>query len=110
MHEDFRNAWKLFCDKHPEGFPMGIKALALSAFDAGWKAAEAFRDRVDRGEVKKLLSEINRLKSGDFTEEEFQNLCHKFQEDDACRFAEGCVRYNEKLFGDKSRLEVTPHA
>lgn len=45
--------------------------------------------------------EISRLKSGDFTEEEFQNLCHKFTEDDACRFRAGCEEYQRKLFGSK---------
>jgi hypothetical protein len=34
-------------------------------------------------------AEVERLKKGDFTEEEFQNLCHNFSEDDECRFKKG---------------------
>lgn len=43
--------------------------------------------------------EIARLKRGDFTEEEFQNLCHNFSEQDAKRFKAGCEEYQRKLFG-----------
>lgn len=49
-----------------------------------------------------LEKEIERLKAGRFTEEEFQNLCHTFSEDDECRFKAGCVEYHKKLFGDKN--------
>ena len=45
--------------------------------------------------------EIERLKNGKFTEAEFQNLCHEFSADDACRFRAGCDEYFEKLFGRK---------
>ena len=48
--------------------------------------------------VTPLSEEIARLKRGDFTEHEFQNLCHNFSEDDAGRFREGCRAYQEKLF------------
>lgn len=50
--------------------------------------------------IKSLETEILRLKSGDFTEEEFQNLCHKFNETDKCRFFDGCAAYQRKLFGE----------
>ncbi len=43
-------------------------------------------------------NEIERLKCGDFTEEEFQNLCHNFTEEDVCRFKKGCEQYQKKLF------------
>lgn len=46
-----------------------------------------------------LEKENKRLKSGDFTEEEFQNLCHSFGEDDYNRFCDGCDEYQKKLFG-----------
>lgn len=52
--------------------------------------------------VAYLQSEIDRLKSGDFTEQEFQNLCHKFSEEDEKRFKAGCLEYQNKLFGDKN--------
>ena len=50
-------------------------------------------------EVGRLRQEIMRLTRGDFTEEEFQNLCHNFTPEDAERFAEGCRQYQSKLFG-----------
>jgi hypothetical protein len=46
-----------------------------------------------------LLSEIDRLKCGDFTEDEFQMLCHNLSEDDKDRFFKGCEEYQRKLFG-----------
>ena len=55
----------------------------------------------DRDMVGVLFAEIDRLKRGDFTEEEFQNLCHNFSEDDACRFRQECEAYQTKLFGLK---------
>lgn len=51
------------------------------------------------------IQEIERLLRGDFTEEEFQNLCHNFSEDDAQRFCNGCIEYNKKMFGEKSCLK-----
>lgn len=55
----------------------------------------------NRKEVGNLLQEIDRLKRGEFTEEEFQNLCHNWSEDDICRFKQGCEDYQRKLFGFK---------
>lgn len=46
--------------------------------------------------------EIDRLKAGRFTEDEFQNLCHTFSADDACRFRQGCEEYQRKLFGSSA--------
>ena len=46
------------------------------------------------------MLEIQRLKSGRFTPEEFQNLCH--ETDKPCsaeEFAEGCRAYQKQLFG-----------
>lgn len=48
-----------------------------------------------------LIEEIKRLKRGDFTEEEFQNLCHNMKPDDLRRFRQGCEDYQDKLFGLK---------
>lgn len=58
---------------------------------------EAYRKKCEL-----LEREIERLKAGRFTEEEFQNLCHNFTPDDACRFKKGCEEYQKKLFGDKA--------
>lgn len=53
---------------------------------------------LDRAE--KAESEIRRLKNGEFTEEEFQNLCHnRSVQEGACRFKQGCEEYTKKLFG-----------
>ncbi len=51
------------------------------------------------------LSDNRRLRRGDLTEEEVQNLCHNLPEDCPKKFAEGCRAYNAKLFGDRSRLD-----
>ena len=51
--------------------------------------------------LKSLEAEIARLKKGDFTEEEFQNLCHNFSETDKAAFVLGCQNYQKKLFGDE---------
>lgn len=55
-----------------------------------------------------LESEVDRMSSGRLTEQELQNLCHEQGEDCPLRFADGCVKYNRELFGDKSRLELAP--
>lgn len=52
-----------------------------------------------RAAIADLEEEIVRLKAGKFTEEEFQNLCHGFQECDFLRFRQGCEEYQAKLFG-----------
>ena len=47
-----------------------------------------------------LIEENHRLKSGNFTEEEFQNLCHNVSiQEGRARFEEGCRDYQRKLFG-----------
>src|SRR5688572_27790919 len=59
------------------------------------KARNAFA-----AEVLELEKEINRLKAGNFTEEEFQNLCHNKQIQDGYEcFKQGCNEYQKKLFG-----------
>jgi hypothetical protein len=59
-----------------------------------------------RCEVENLSAEVKRLREGDFTEAEFQNLCHNLKVDgrpvtaaDVCRFSDGCTGYQRKLFG-----------
>jgi hypothetical protein len=58
-------------------------------------------DRVTRQAVGVLLAEIDRLKAGRFTEEEFQDLCHTFTPDDRERFEAGCRAYQDRLFGGR---------
>jgi hypothetical protein len=52
-------------------------------------------------ENRSLKKEVERLKEGDFTPEELQNLCHNLQGCGRAEFEEGCRRYQEQLFGPK---------
>lgn len=55
--------------------------------------------------------EIARLKRGDFTKEEFQNLCHNRHEKEgytAQDFFNGCAEYQKSLFGTSERETKTP--
>ena len=53
-------------------------------------------------EVNRLKLDNERLKAGNFTEEEFQNLCHTVSvQEGRCRFEQGCTQYQAKLFGEK---------
>ena len=63
----------------------------------GWVDCLAIEDL--QRMIKVLQHEVYRLKRGDFTEDEFQNLCHKFGEDDAVRHWRGCHEYHRHLFG-----------
>jgi hypothetical protein len=73
--------------------------LTQSQLDSIDRTADAFTGYCIQHDVRILLREIERLKRGDFTEEEFQNLCHNFSEADECRFKRGCEEYQRKLFG-----------
>lgn len=65
-------------------------------------AAPALPEKpVEDMDIATLRREYARLLRGEFTEEEFQNLCHNMTTDDACRFKAGCEAYQKKLFGDK---------
>jgi hypothetical protein len=56
-------------------------------------------------QVDVLTREVVRLKVGELTEQEFQDLCHGLiGSDGPVRFAQGCREYNRKLFGDRSEL------
>ena len=52
------------------------------------------------GKIEELNKEIERLKSGNFTDKEFQDLCHTQQvQDGYTSFVNGCNEYQNKLFG-----------
>jgi hypothetical protein len=53
--------------------------------------------------IEAQAKEVERLKRGDFTPEEFQNLCHNLSEDDKEKFVEGCREYQKKLFGESDK-------
>lgn len=56
---------------------------------------------------QQLRSENARLRSGNFTEGELQNLCHELgrseKHDDRQAFFDGCARYQKQLFGEADR-------
>lgn len=55
--------------------------------------------------VKMLLEEITRLKRGDLTPQELQDLCHGLSEEDCGRFCTGCLKYQVKMFGREKVVE-----
>lgn len=66
--------------------------------------------------IRMLETEIQRLRCGDFTHEEFQNLCHSWDDEERkCRFEDfraGCHDYWRKLFGEMGGIEescIPPH-
>jgi hypothetical protein len=61
------------------------------------------KDAYENQLMQLAANEIERLLRGDFTESEFQNLCHNFSEDDEARFKKGCLEYQKKLFGSGNR-------
>jgi hypothetical protein len=71
--------------------------------DLGYSSAIDDRRRL-LVEVDELQAEITRLKSGKFTPEELQSLCHGLSEDDYKAFCDGCDAYQRQLFG-KCRSE-----
>jgi len=60
------------------------------------------KSMADFEEIRKTYEdEIQRLKEGNFTPEEFQNLCHNLQGKGREEFQIGCNEYQEKLFGKR---------
>lgn len=55
--------------------------------------------RMQGAKIEELQNEIERLRKGDFTEEEFQNLCPNMDGDRFENFCNGCDLYQRKLFG-----------
>jgi hypothetical protein len=50
--------------------------------------------------VEVLCDEVERLRGGDFTPQEFQNLCHNTDIQAGFEaFADGCEAYQQKMFG-----------
>ena len=76
------------------------------------KATDTF-DTIARltKENEELRAEVERLKAGDFTDEEFQNLCHCIPEQNRDEFFKGCAEYQRRLFGvadiDARSLELS---
>jgi hypothetical protein len=49
--------------------------------------------------VTALCDEVERLRRGEFTSDEFQNLCHNLDETKRSEFFAGCAEFQRKLFG-----------
>jgi len=56
--------------------------------------------------LKAAADLIERLLAGDFTEDEFQNLCHNIPPKRLCDFADGCDSYQRQLFGGWCRTDL----
>lgn len=57
-------------------------------------------------EIVGLRQELVRLKRGEFTMEEFQNLCHNRHEKPGCtakEFFDGCAAFQKSMFGHSER-------
>lgn len=65
------------------------------------QAERLLREKVDlQSRLKQVERERDRLLRGDFTAEEFQNLCHNTDiQAGFDAFANGCEAYQEKMFG-----------
>ncbi len=68
------------------------------------KACETYYQPHSVGYVLTLISEVRRLKRGEFSPDEFQSLCHHRDEKPGCTeidFKNGCAEYWKRLFGEK---------
>jgi hypothetical protein len=75
---------------------------------SGHQGFNYFYVHIRRTDRDAILEGVERLLRGDFTEDEFQNLCHRFQDADAERFSQGCVDYMTKLFGHCPLTDTWP--
>ena len=65
-------------------------------------AAVAAEREAHAAEIERLRAEYDRMRRGDFTPEEFQNLCHNLPPHCTREaFAAGCAEYQRKLFGEQ---------
>jgi hypothetical protein len=77
------------------------EAQLVHAYD--WRYEKELELTNLKQQLADTTAEVERLKSGDFTKEELQNLCHNLSEDDEQRFRQGCSDYQKKLFGCNGR-------
>lgn len=57
-------------------------------------------------EIDRLLEEIARLKRGDFTEEEFQNLCHNLSETVKEKILKKVIKSTKINYEEKQVLRI----
>ena len=66
-----------------------------------------YENQALRVQIKLLRQEIERLKEGNFTEKEFQNLCHNKQVQDGFEnFCNGCDEFQKQLFNRNGKQEL----
>lgn len=56
-----------------------------------------------RATARAAMAEIERLREGEFSDEEFQHLCHCVPETDREAFFTGCADYQRSLLGEADR-------
>src|SRR5690348_6421765 len=66
-------------------------------------AEDGYATDRQRSIARAAMTEIERLREGEFSETEFQNLCHCIPENDRDSFFTGCTDYQRKLFGKAER-------
>lgn len=75
-----------------------------------WRGSENGYNEMDRRRLA-AEKEVERLKRGEFTREEFQNLCHNRHEKPGCTaqdFFDGCAAFQKSMFGHSEREDKTP--
>lgn len=76
------------------------EAQLVHAYD--WRYEKELELNELKHQLAETKTEVERLKLGDFTEEEFHNVCHNQSEDDEQRFIQGRSDYRKRLFGCKN--------
>ncbi len=66
-------------------------------------AEDGYATDSQRATARAAMAEIERLREGEFSDTEFQNLCHCMPENDRDAFFTGCTEYQRKLFGKAER-------
>jgi hypothetical protein len=101
------------------GWPAALRRLIAaeaenkrlrSELDGGRKARDLLAKGMEsqaelthdlKQQARTLEAEVARLKRGDFTDAELQDLCHNMPPDSLGKFKRGCEDYSAKLFGLK---------
>jgi hypothetical protein len=73
------------------------EAQLVHAYD--WRYDKELELTDLKQQLVETKAEVERLRRGDFTEEEFHDLCHNLSEDNEQRFKQAFSDYQKKLFG-----------
>lgn len=97
MEESQHRSWQKICKT--------LSSVQEMMVDGLQKKVDELEERIcvleqDGEPSELLLKENERLKSGNFSDAEFQNLCHNLPDrHDAQKFCDGCEKYQQQLFG-----------